>query len=416
MATTESQRKWRERVKAGIAGGQCLTCGKALRQESKKDLCFSCWRKTSEGKAYAQEQTAKSALKFDKVAEAKAIASKFSKELGFVNKAALEESSARGELEVIPGIGFAHFHHRRDGQTTIYSLAVLPEFQGQGWGRLLFYRITCSLIEKQCPCDKGHFSVLAKCPQELSANNFYQKLGFSLTGVDPGKKRALNIWRYTLDLPLLFYCGAGGRSKHDLSAINEGWMPGLRSSYSGQPKIHIAMVDNNWNDYDHSRHLELIQRQKPLIATVQDVENIDQLPLALKQAREIAKYCGRVIIIPKVKCWIPDYYWLGFSVPTSHGGCQIDPQWFGGRFVHLLGGDANDQAKYAKLFNVVSLDHNAAMRLADYGKAMHQYCSDSGEPVSGGCYEALKTSLRRQKQYWHNDIWDLSSPCQMSLF
>lgn len=34
----------------------------------------------------------------------------------------------------------------------------------------------------------------------------------------------------------------------------------------------------------------------------------------------------------------------------------------------LLGGDANDQAKYAKLLNTVSLDHNAAMRLSDFGK------------------------------------------------
>ena len=65
--------------------------------------------------------------------QAKAIASKFSKELGFVNLAALIESDKRRELEVNAGIGFAHFHHRRNGQTTIYSLAVTKFHQGNGW-------------------------------------------------------------------------------------------------------------------------------------------------------------------------------------------------------------------------------------------------------------------------------------------
>ena len=415
MSSAQTQKKWRERVKLGLTGRTCEVCGKRLREES-KSMCFRCWRKSSEGKAYSQEQTAKASNKYDAIAEAKKISVRFPKELGFVNKAALEKSHLKGELEVIPGVGFCHYHHRKDQQTTIYSLAVLPEFQKQGWGRLLFYRVICSSIDKRNDKGSGKFSIVAKCPQDLESNAFYKSIGFTLKEIEPGRKRLLNVWEYQVNLPLLFYCGAGGRSKHDINAIDAGWRPGLRSTYSATPKIHIAMIDNDWKNYDYQKHLELIQKQKPLIATVQDIESLEQLPLALKQAREIAKYCGRVIVIPKVKCWIPTQYWLGFSIPTSHGGCTIDPGWFGDRPCHLLGGDANDQAKYyKKLSNVISLDHNAAMRLADYGKAMHQYCSDAGEPVAGGCYEALKISMIKQKKYWHHDIWDATTPVQLDL-
>jgi hypothetical protein len=102
MASSQAQKKWRERVALGLTGRTCEVCGKQLREES-KSKCFRCWRKTSEGKAYSQEQTARASNKYDAITEAKKIAACFSKELGFVNRAALEESHSKGELEVIPG-------------------------------------------------------------------------------------------------------------------------------------------------------------------------------------------------------------------------------------------------------------------------------------------------------------------------
>jgi hypothetical protein len=65
-----------------------------------------------------------------KIAEAKRIANQFKNELGFVNSAAIEESLKRDEVIPINGVGFAHFHHRKDGQTTIY-------------------RVLCSAIERK---------------------------------------------------------------------------------------------------------------------------------------------------------------------------------------------------------------------------------------------------------------------------
>jgi ribosomal protein S18 acetylase RimI-like enzyme len=343
--------------------------------------------------------------KFDQVQTAKAIASRFSSELGFVNAAALTESVSKGSLEVIPDVGFVHYHHRRDGQTTIYSLAVLKEYQGQGWGRLLLYRVICSLVEYRNQHDRQgkHFSIVAKCPENLPSNGFYESVGFELIATEPGKKRALNVWRYNVDLPLLFFCGGGGKSKHDINAKSEGWRLGLRSNGRNLAHEHMQMIDNEWGKaYRHEQHLECVKRNKPLVATVRDIESIEQLPEALKHARELAKYCGRVLLIPKVKSWLPKEYWLAYSIPTSHGGTLIEPEWFGDRLVHLLGGNANAQATYAKLLNVVSLDHNAAMAIADFGLSMYQGASNHGRKEANGVYAAMQVSFQKQREYWRD--------------
>lgn len=405
MATTSAQRAWRQRIRLGIEVRRC-ECGKKLREESGK-LCQSCWKRTPEGRAYNQHSVAVSTSKIDVVSEAKKIASKFSSELGFVSTAALKESFDKQCLDVIPGVGFAHWHHRRDGQTTIYSLAVLKEAQKQGWGRLLFYRVLCSLIECRNHFDRSasKFSIVAKCPENLPSNSFYRAMGFDLVATEPGKKRALNVWHYSVELPLLFFCGGGGKSKHDSNAKGEGWRLGLRSNGRNLAHEHMQMVDNEWGDaYKHEQHLECVKRNKPLVATVQDIESIEQLPEALKHARELAKYCGRVLLIPKVKSWLPKC-WLAYSIPTSHGGTLIEPEWFGDRLVHLLGGSPNDQAQYAKVLNVVSLDANYASQLAENGKATWQGVEKKIQHLTGekGCYPAFKLSAKMQKKYWHSD-------------
>jgi hypothetical protein len=107
------------------------------------------------------------------------------------------------------------------------------------------------------------------------------------------------------------------------------------------------------------------------------------------------------MLIPKVKTWLPNGYWLGYSIPTSHGGTKIECEWFGDRFVHLLGGSPDDQAKFAKQLNVISLDANYAMRLADHGLSSWQGCS-GGVKVVPGCYPSMRVSFQKQKEYWHD--------------
>lgn len=326
---------------------------------------------------------------------AKNIADKHKHELGFVNIAALKEAEEREELEVIDKTGFVHFHHRRDNQTTIYEIATI--IKRQGWGRLLFYRVLCSAVER------GKKFIVAKCPEDLPSNGFYQKLGFKLAEVESGKKRRLNKWRYEIKLPLLFYCADGGRNEFGRIAITNGWMPGLRSTET-DVDTHVCMVDNHWTEYNHEQHLERVKKHKPLICTARDIEYPEQLPEILKQAKELAQYSGRVLLIPKCRVPLPVNYWLAYSVPSGYGKTDLPCSWFGDRPIHLLGGSPRKQEFYSKHLNVVSLDGNYAMRTAQkFCKTT--YISRDGKrheyQVKGGCYKAFEISMREQSFFWH---------------
>ncbi|GAC1456939.1 MAG: hypothetical protein NVS2B14_00340 [Chamaesiphon sp.] len=317
-------------------------------------------------------------------------------------------------LEAIPSIGFVRFRHGLDKQTTIYEIAIDSPHRGLGWGRLLFYRVLCSAIEK------GQTSIIAKCPHfwtDLKTNQFYQRLGFTLIKVE-GRKPRLNVWRYAIAVPLLFYCADGGDSPYTSVAKQEGWLTGFRSDKKNKNRQgHAHMIDNHWTKYDHAKHLEEVKKHKPLIATARDIEQPDQLPEILEQAQELGRYAGRVILIPKCKVDLPPTAWLGLSIPTGYASASESLRyWFGlpcGQYAgtvnptiyashptHLLGGSPKAQAQFAKhLPNVVSLDGNYAMRIAKFGKSCWQ--GFQGKRVSG-CYESFRLSLRNQKDYWHN--------------
>lgn len=297
--------------------------------------------------------------------KAKKIAIEFSKQLGFVNREALRVAETKGELEVIPEIGFANYHHRRDNKTTIYEIAVSKEHQKQGWGRLLFYRVLCSAIEN------GSTVITLKCSVDLESNGFYEKLGFSLIDVESGRRRNLNVWQYPIVLPLLFYCAAGGSSPYDEIAKVNGWRIGACSNIqSKNNKYHWEFVDNEYEKYIHNKHLLAVKKHKPLLATAKDIQTPEELEEILSQAEELSKYCGRLLLIPKCEVEIPDRYWIGYSVPSGHGKTTIAPETFKDRFVHLLGGSVKKQRLYfSKMPKVVSLDGNYAMRLAKHGKS-----------------------------------------------
>lgn len=334
------------------------------------------------------------------VAIAKEVSNKLKRELGFVNRAALEKSFLVNELDVIgDGVGFVNFHHRKDDQTTIYELGVKPEFQRQGWGRLLFYRVLCSSIEK------GKIKIVAKCPIDLPSNRFYERLGFQLKKLEPGRKRPLHVWEYKINLPLLFYCADGGRNEYGRQAKEAGWRLGFQSQQAC-PKSHVQMIDNEYRNYNHSRHVEMVKRHKPLLATVQDVMKEDDIPRILEEAKELSQYVGRILIIPKIKFNVPSQYWLAFSVPSSHGGTKIEPNWFGDRPTHLLGGSPTMQYRFSQLMNVVSLDGNYANRLSGWGKSVW-IGNDSGQKIVKGCYDSFRLSMEKQKEQWHKEsIYD----------
>lgn len=101
----------------------------------------------------------------------------------------LNESNERGELLLVDG-GMCHWHLRRDGQLTIREIIVEHGRQGQGIGRAIIDRLT--RIE-------GAASLFAKCPAELPANGFYERLGFLCEGTETTRNgRKLNLWRLSI--------------------------------------------------------------------------------------------------------------------------------------------------------------------------------------------------------------------------
>lgn len=119
------------------------------------------------------------------------------KELGFVIKSALLNSIKRNELVVAVAdgceiVGVVHYRHRKDGQTTLYSIVVDGTYRLKAVGRALLYEL------KNEASGKGQKSILLKCPTELEANKFYEAEHFSLVTTDAGKHRPLNIWTLRL--------------------------------------------------------------------------------------------------------------------------------------------------------------------------------------------------------------------------
>lgn len=113
--------------------------------------------------------------------------------LGFLLRATLLEGIMRGWVLVAEGldseiIGFVHYRHRKDTQTTLYDICVKSNSRQKGIGKHLIHALTLEMKEV------GKNTVRLKSPSELGANIFYQKLGFQLVDVEKGKKRSLNIW------------------------------------------------------------------------------------------------------------------------------------------------------------------------------------------------------------------------------
>lgn len=146
-------------------------------------------------------------------------------------------------------------------------------------------------------------------------------------------------------------------------------------------KFPLTFIDNDWHDYDHSRHVDFVAAFRPKYATVRDVMTKKQcdeagvtyytLDKVLEMAREVADHADNVIVIPKYDCLadIPDEFMLGYSVRSSYGATPL-PAWrFEGRRVHLLGGTWADQRRYLSMLgeSVVSLDFNHCLKAAQWG-------------------------------------------------
>jgi len=138
---------------------------------------------------------------------AKKLADRHKYELGFINQAILQKAIESNSLLVAPCpnignsvnaelelVGLVHFYVRRDNVVTLCNIVVAQVYQRTGLGRRLFeelVRLTCSMVKTQ---------IRLKCPAELPANLFYERLGLKIVAVEPGKHRPLNVWVYTVNV------------------------------------------------------------------------------------------------------------------------------------------------------------------------------------------------------------------------
>jgi N-acetylglutamate synthase-like GNAT family acetyltransferase len=131
---------------------------------------------------------------------AKRIADLSRYELGFLTRQAFQESADHGELLVALDennvIGFVRFHHRKDRHTTLYEIAVAPERRQDGVGKALVEALIV-----RCQASESTELVL-KCPVELQANSFYERLGFRRCGnrSTAGRGRRLFVWTLPIAL------------------------------------------------------------------------------------------------------------------------------------------------------------------------------------------------------------------------
>ena len=126
----------------------------------------------------------------------KSLADAHRNELGFVLRPALAKSIERNEVFVAENskgiVGFVEYHHRRDEQTTLYHIAVQHDHRQLNIGRQLIQ----ALLDDAGQHGKRYIQL--KCPVDLEANEFYERLGFTQVEIQPGRGRSLAVWRTML--------------------------------------------------------------------------------------------------------------------------------------------------------------------------------------------------------------------------
>jgi hypothetical protein len=170
----------------------------------------------------------------------------------------------------------------------------------------------------------------------------------------------------------------------------------------------ITFLDNDYHDYDHAKHVDVVAEIKPKYATTRDIMSQQQCDDAgipyfsfdeiMRFVEDIQPHVEHVIVIPKTDCLheIPTHHVLGYSVPTSYGGTPLPAATFRGRRVHLLGGSWKNQLKYLSILrdDVVSLDFNHINHIAQWGGFVYP----DGSRESGRLIQSLGLSVTNARQ------------------
>jgi len=222
--------------------------------------------------------------------------------------------------------------------------------------------------------------------------------------------------------PTLIYC-ANGNPRFAKIAIDAGFKYGAR--LPGTVYFPIKFADQDWKNPDRERYMAELEKHKPMMATILDLERIEQRNEVLNWAEEAAQHVQQILIIPKVSGIIDTLphringadVILAYSVPTRYGGTFV-PVWeFDNWPVHLLGGSPHAQMELIYYLNVVSTDGNYAQSVAVrhcqfWVPGTARYArnrwwptlreANGGEKWAGGDapYEAFKRSCKNIMKAW----------------
>lgn len=293
-------------------------------------------------------------------------------QLDFVPLPKLREAAAKGELIVAwcdgQIVGFVYFHTRRDGLTKLFDIAVSPDYQGRGIGRMLLYSVPCPFQ-------------LKTTQDNAAANRFYRQAGMSLIGTEQSTKRLLNVYEMRV-----------------LNIINRGNNPNVpriaRESGSayGTKEVHKAyawpfMVDCEFEKpRPWYKYMQVIRDLRPVMALTVDYTDPSKKLRMLAQVRRLRK-AGVLRVVVCVKFHgaaydVPADCIIGVSLRTEgnlakgkhnpYSGFMPHFNELAGRKVHLLGGSPQLQIDtLCKLrgvgAHVLSVDGNGQFGASAYG-------------------------------------------------
>lgn len=298
-----------------------------------------------------------------KPADAASLFQRHRSELGFVNRAQCREGELltiqRGGETVAAALGN---HCVRKPQTTLYELAVDSAYRREGLGAQLVRQLA-----RESPHDK----LVAKCPADLPAVDFYQRTGWDRVESESGKNRELVVFEKPVPArPRLATTG-----RWDLTAIAArwGWLRGCRLDSLGeyeQRDISPEFIDLDWHNPQPERLLAAARRHQPEVVVAGDYgddgNNIGQIN---DRARDLRRHANEVVVVPHTSGQVPHvpgWAVVGYSTPTDYGGTTA-PLWeYQGRDVHILGGTVDQILTVVDHLgdNVLSIDTNTMHRAA----------------------------------------------------
>lgn len=273
----------------------------------------------------------------------------------FVMRVSLIEAAERGELLIaeVDGMfaGFVSYRTRRDGWHTVYELATMPEWAGQGVGRALLYAVPTPIR-------------LKTTADNVDANRFYVGAGMQLVRTEDAA-RPLNVY----EMRVLCVHVHGNNRRVQEWARAAGMAYGTR--HDDTARAWPLMLDINWRKYIWAEYLAKIAQYRPVMAMVADYEHPNQRETMLKQVADLrAAGVLRVLVCPKFHgavADIPDDCIVAVSIPSRYAGFVPAEHELTGRRIHLLGGSPSKQRDAVLRWNVVSADYNAHQRAAQFG-------------------------------------------------